>query len=199
MLSMSFLFVAVSFFLQQVQCFLILSPFSRLSANRRPIYSSTWKVTSMLHLRKNTTETDDFVFNVADLFGVAVAAQLVGLQDVLGETSFWQGGGWFQPVTFESGSSVLSELLQRFSMMSSVFLGASWIVGSPKALTDNTSILQFAIKSAVTYGMIRLLVEVGTAALSNEEVLLTHTLRETYMIALANATTRYVLNNYFYR
>lgn len=172
---------------------------SKLSATRQLMSNPTRKVSRVLLVGGNTTETEDFVFNVADLFGIAVAAQLLGLQDVLEGTSFWQEGGWFQPVTFESGSSVLSELLQRFSIMSSIFLGASWIVGTPKALPDNGSILQFAIKSAATYGMIRFLLEIGIATTLNQEVTLTQTLRETYVIALANATTRYVLNNYFYR
>lgn len=149
-------------------------------------------------LGNNTTETDDFVFNVADLFGIAVAAQLLGLQDVLGETIFWQKGGWFQPVTVELGSSVLSDLFQRFSIMSSVYLGASWIVGNPKESPDG-AILQFAITNAIVYGVIRFLLEVVTAANSNQEISISLVLRETYVIALATATTRYVLNNFLDR
>lgn len=189
----------ISCFLQESQCFLTQPPFSRIATTRHPTSSSTQSF-SRAFQGKNATETEDFVFDVADLFGIAVAAQLLGLQDVLGETSFWQGGGWFQPITIESGSSVLSEFLQRFSIMSSIFLGASWIIGTPKELLpDNPSILQFAIKTAAVYGMLRFLLEVVTATILNQDIVLAQTLRETYVIALASATTRYVLNNFLYR
>jgi hypothetical protein len=185
--------------LHQSQCFVGRLSFSRLTATQQRMPSPLQKGPRLALLDKNATDTDEFEFNVADFFGIAVGAQLLGLQDVLGEPSFWKDGGWFQPVTIESGGSVLSEIVQRFSVMCSVFLGASWILGSPKALPDNISILSFAIKTATIYGMIRLLLELFTATMLNGEFSLSQTLRETYMIGLAIATTRYILSNYIYR
>jgi hypothetical protein len=186
-------------FLHQSQCFVTRSSSSRHTATHQRLSSPLRRGSRLTLLDKNVTDTDEFVFNVADLFGIAVGAQLLGLQDVLSEASFWKDGGWFQPVTLGFGSSVLSELTQRFSVMSAVFLGASWILGPPKVFPDNISILNFAIKIATTYGMIRFLLEFVSAIVLNEEVSLSQTLRETYMIGLATATTRYILNNYIYR
>lgn len=189
----------ISFFVRRSHSFLMHPPSLRTQTLFQSTCSCTRYRSSSSMMGRNSSETDEFVFNGADLFGIAVAAQLLGIQDILGETSFWQKGGWFQPVTIESGSTVLSDFLQRFSIMSSVYLGASWIIGNPNVLPENINIIRFSIKTATVYFMIRFLVAVIVATISHQDIILAQILLETYMIALANATTRYVLNNFFFR
>jgi hypothetical protein len=53
---------------------------------------------------------------VGDMISIALAAQLLGLVDVLNDPTFLQRGGWFQPIS--PVESTLPVLVQRDSMLS---------------------------------------------------------------------------------
>lgn len=74
---------------------------------------------------KNITDTSKFDSHVeisdprllvGDIISVALAAQLLGLVDVLNGPSFLQRGGWFQPIS--PVESTLPVLIQRDSILS---------------------------------------------------------------------------------
>jgi hypothetical protein len=53
---------------------------------------------------------------LVDIVSIALAAQLLGLLDVLNDPTFLERGGWFQPIS--PVKSTLPELIQRDSILS---------------------------------------------------------------------------------
>ena len=158
----------------------------------------------------NKDPDDDFDPRVitADLLSLALASQLLGLLDVLDNPQFWQNGGWFQPVTIES-TSTLPQLVQRFSTMSSLYLAAAWLTNggyhppSPEKTSSSSEtlkpILVVTLKSTVVFAVLRSILALVIALTTQQDVAITETLRETYFVGLAICASRYLTYTLFYR
>lgn len=64
---------------------------------------------------------------LTDLVGVLVACQIIGLLDVLNDPSFYDNGGWLQPIP--SFPSSLPTLVQRIAFYSTLFVSSSPLLG----------------------------------------------------------------------
>jgi hypothetical protein len=183
---------------------LLTSSFLTSTQQRIPRSRASSVVLSLQNRNVTASEDEPLISDpgvvVADLLGLALAAQLLGLLDVLGDPSFYQSGGWFQPVTAKS-VSMFPELIQRFSIMSSLYLGAAFGLGGFRAETfdSSPSVIFTALKSAAGFCVLRGLLAIAIPLLTNHDISLVETLRETYFVALAIAASRYITYTLFYR
>lgn len=154
---------------------------------------------------------------IADLVGLLLAAQLMGLLDVLNDSKFWQTGGWLQPVTLESSTSSLSTLTQRFATTACLYVAGAFGFGAFSIMTpkrknndERASAVNMALQSALQgtagFFILRVVLAIGIIVGQEQqpqqpELALQDVLRDTYFVALATASTRYFVyslyNRYF--
>ena len=154
-----------------------------------------------------------------DVFAVVIACQLLGLLDVLNDTTFWINGGWFQPITpITTESSTLPIFLQRtasnavcYIFITFVSIKGSYETGT--ALRSLDSILRVMISSIVTFTFTRwlavaiwvlLALTPPISATDRVELITSHAdqfteiLRESYFIMITITTGRVGLYKLFY-
>jgi len=142
----------------------------------------------------------------ADLFGLAIACQLLGLVDVVNDPSFWKNGGWLQPIP--ATPSTLPILVQRFSLNSILYIATVLLLGGvgKEAVSSPRSVLRSALRTNFAFVLVRLLVGTMLAgAISSQSGfnanldVVVDLLRECYFVALATTAGRYVVYGLFYR
>ena len=159
---------------------------------------------------------------LADLLGLAVACQLLGLLDVLGDPTFLQRGGWFQPVTSASFSSIPT-LVTRFSMNSALFLATAVALSIPSkesstgegvldesAVSSKKALVKTTLQMTVAFCMVRALLAVvvltwstisfdGSSNSITDWYILVEAARECYFVFLGTTTARFALYWLYYR
>lgn len=141
---------------------------------------------------------------LADIMAIAIACQLMGLLDVLGDSSFWANGGWFQPIP--AAPSTLPVLIQRVSLNCVLFFVASLSLNAynDKSASSPQQIMLSALQRSGVYAALRIATEAllslmlvpENPALSMD---LIQVLRECYVVALSTTAARYVFYNLFSR
>jgi hypothetical protein len=164
----------------------------------------------------NNNNNNSYAILAADLVGVAIACQLLGLVDVLSDRSFWAQGGWLQPIPAIPTS--LSVLVQRISENALVVTACSFFVGGyqSNSVASIERLQWIGIRTTLLYGLLRVLLGVGiayiigtpldeipTAATLNEEsmymLVVGECLREVYCVSLTSLSARYVMYVLYYR
>jgi hypothetical protein len=160
---------------------------------------------------------NSYAILAADLVGVAIACQLLGLVDVLTDRSFWAQGGWLQPIPAIPTS--LSVLVQRISENALVVTACSFFVGGyqSESVASIERLQWIGIRTTLLYGLLRVLLGVGiaymigtpldaipTAATAWNEasmfmLVVGECLREAYCVLLTSLSARYVLYVLYYR
>jgi hypothetical protein len=167
------------------------------------------KTQKLLHTKTNNVILPDVEPGVffADLFGLAIACELLGLLDVVvNDPSFYKNGGWFQPIP--AVPSTLSILVQRFSLNSVLYIGTVLLLMGGVGKEDVSSpqtVLQTSLRTSFVFTMVRLIVGAMLAFTtaskggldSNFDIV--EMLRECYFVALATTAGRYVVYGLFYR
>ena len=162
--------------------------------------SSTFKTTT-----DDVRDSVDFRILFADLIAIAVACELMGLLDVLGDPAFWKNGGWLQSIP--AAPSTLPVLVQRLSINSVLFvtasLGLNGYNNNNHQTSTKSSVLTTALQTSGVFAVVRIAVGVAlsatmlsensTASFSWDDVLVVEVLRECYVVALATTAGRYVL------
>jgi len=149
----------------------------------------------------STVLVPDVGLLVADLFGLAIIFQLLGLLDAINMPDFLPRGGWLQPLPSIS-ESTLGVLIQRYALNSIVWIVAA--VASKGYQGDAVSSVDKAIGTALKvlliYSLGRVGLEVAMAAyqgsFTDTEVM--EALRECYFVALVMTTTRYLIHKLYY-
>jgi hypothetical protein len=126
----------------------------------------------------------DPILVYTDIFAILIACQLMGLLDVLNDSTFWMNGGWFQPIIIVSTeSSTLPIFLQRvasntvcYVLITFIFVQENYEIGT--ALRSSESIIQPV--SLVDY--------IGSTINHTDEFI--ETLRESYFMAITIAFGR---------
>lgn len=150
-------------------------------------------------------ERNDITILSADIFGVAMACQLLGLADVLNDTSFWLNGGWIQPIPAIPPS--LSILVQRISLNLLLLGAAAWIGQGykPRSVASIESIRDTGLRMVGMYGLARIVLAVGIAfavpgtAINDPQLLVGEALREVYCVSLASFAARYIVYLLYHR
>jgi hypothetical protein len=137
---------------------------------------------------------------VADLFAIVTACQLLGLQDAVDNPDFFKNGGWLQPITWPS---TISTLITRISESALVWILAA-IAGrayNERAMESSTVAVTTAVKTAVLFGITRLLLAalVSTSTIHMRGWDGTEILRECYFVAVATIGARYSVYLLFYK
>jgi len=130
---------------------------------------------------------------VSDLAALALASQLLGLLDAVNRPGFAENGGFLQPVTLESAST-LPGLVKEFSLMITLVLGTSYAQGYYLETQGRRPWLTDVGVTVLGFFMFRLGYEVliGEGGSILPESL--SVLRETYVVALFLAAERYALH-----
>lgn len=143
-----------------------------------------------------TTQSTDGSFLLGDLSSILVACQLLGLQDVLDSSTFWQNGGWFQPLSMPI---TLPVLVLRISMNSLSWIVADRITGrimeQPDSETNGT--LTMACQTAVIFALARLLLAAILSVMNFQVWDGIEVLRECYYVSLLAVSTRYLLIKFY--
>lgn len=138
---------------------------------------------------------------VADLLGLAIAFQLLGLLDAINTPDFVSKGGWFQPLPSVS-ESTLGVLIQRYALNSIL-----WIVAAVAskgyqgdAISSVGKAIGTALKVLLIYSLGRVGLELAMAAYQGSftETEVWEALRECYFVALVMTTTRYLIHKLYY-
>jgi len=146
-----------------------------------------------------------------DLVAIAVACQLLGLQDAISDPSFTENGGWLQPL---NAPTTLPVLVTRFSANSIAWAGASFIVqgytenkdSKENYLADGlgnspvSSIVGTAMKTAVFFIALRLALTLAifwaaadlSDGLGSLELDQAGLARECYNVAVVVTAARYI-------
>jgi hypothetical protein len=159
----------------------------------------------------------------ADVLGMAVACQLLGLVDAVTAQDFVTNGGWFQPITVQSSTTTLPTLVQRFSVNTVVWTMAATVLPLLPTAASGTRpeyygemMLQDSLWNTrkifvlvlVVFVLLRVTLDVGVVAflmvtgtahdLPNElQLRMLETLRECYFVGLAMATTRSAMHELY--
>ena len=153
----------------------------------------------------------DPILVYTDIFAILIASQLMGLLDVLNDSTFWMNGGWFQPINIVSTteSSTLPIFLHRvtrntlcYILITFTFIRGNYEIST--ALGSSKSILRMLLSSIAmfTFARIGILVIgvlvltqpvswadcIGSATNHSDQVV--ETVRESYFMAIAIASGR---------
>jgi hypothetical protein len=166
----------------------------------------------------------NYTILAADLVGIVIACQLLGLVDVLTDRSFWVQGGWFQPIPVIPAS--FSVLVGRISENALAVTACSLVVGGYRSsAVASTERLQYiGLRTTILYALLRLLLGVGLGYMLGAPDVTTNGyndvaamvalddapawwvgtvvsegLREIYCVSLASLAARYVLFVLYYR
>jgi hypothetical protein len=99
-------------------------------------------------LPKKESSVDEMMVDVpivmSDLLAIAVAMQLLGLTNVLNDPTFWNQGGWLQPITSTGISNTLPVVVQRFCLVAlswlfSAFVGKGLTLESSSSISSSSS------------------------------------------------------------
>lgn len=110
----------------------------------------------------NQTIAQDFItveeprLVVLDLVSIALAAQFLGLMDVLQDATFWQKGGFLQPIPL--APSTLPIYVQRESILSIcwVLSGLAWRgYQTEAALSDPEATVKLTVRIATIFVVLR--------------------------------------------
>lgn len=152
-----------------------------------------------------------------DIFAILIACQLMGLLDVLNDSTFWMNGGWFQPITFVSTeSATLPIFVQRvanntvlYLFIACIFVQGNYAITT--ALESSKSILRMMMLSITMFTFARIgisfiylfvltqpvsLADFMGSTTSHSDVFI-ETLRESYFMAITMASGRLGLYKMF--
>lgn len=162
---------------------------------------------SALLAKKNSKpeEDNDITILTADVFGVAVACQLLGLTDVLNDSSFWLNGGWFQPISAIPTS--LSVLVHRISLNLLLISATSIVLKGykPRSVDSLTKMQETGLRIVALYGLLRILIVLGMVlaepdiSMADPMLLVGQSLQEIYCVSLGFFSARYVVYLLYYR
>jgi hypothetical protein len=94
---------------------------------------------SLLPKKESSSEVMvDVPIVMSDLLAIAVAMQLLGLTNVLNDPTFWNQGGWLQPITSTGISNTLPVVVQRFCLVALSWLFSAF-VGKGLTLESSSS------------------------------------------------------------
>lgn len=139
---------------------------------------------------------------VSDLLALAVAMQLLGLTNVLNDPTFWNQGGWLQPITPSGIAHTLPVVVQRFCLVGIAWFSSALVSGQGWSLESSSSETRGSlIKLLVPFFGVLLLLEgmvalattttVGGLELTQDVVLQTFQLW--YFSAIALVAGRYLV------
>ena len=161
------------------------------------------------------------------LIGLAIACQLLGLLDVLGDPAFLNSGGWFQPVTASSFSTIPT-LVQRFSTNSVLFLGTATLLSllnnsnqdegddstntngvlDQHAVLSKDAVIRTSLRMTGTFFIVRValativastLTDTGSNFTDEWSAVLVEAVRECYFVALGTTASRFALYWLYFR
>ncbi|CAB9509725.1 expressed unknown protein [Seminavis robusta] len=185
-------------------------PATRLYAEGSTNSNSNSTGTPTTTFERNST-SDDYLsvespIVIADLLAIAIATQLLGLTDVLNDPTFWNNGGWIQPVTSTGVSNTLPVLVQRFSVTGIAWLGSAFSSTDGlnyKAVASPEESLQTVAKLLVPFSLALVLLEGvlavtlysgGSVGLDEATQILANAFQLWYFSAIALVAGRYVVS-----
>jgi len=160
----------------------------------------------------NNEPTEDFLASVdsgllfADIMAIAIACQLMGLLDVLGDPTFWTNGGWFQSIP--AAPSTLPVLIQRFSLNCVFFVVVSLSLNNAyddnnKSAASSQQIIISSLQRSGVYAVLRIVMGALLSLMLSENPAFSmdmmQVLRECYVVALATTAARYIFYSLFSR
>jgi hypothetical protein len=153
-----------------------------------------------LCLQKHTDEDPVLIPDgnllLTDIVAVALACQLLGLQDVLDDPTFWDNGGWFQaPTTI----TTLPTLVSRISVNSIGWIASGVLQKGYNVERCDTFPANKVAKIVAGFLLLRLALAFTTIALQYGEWDMIGILRECYFVLTAAIGARYVVYRLFYR
>lgn len=149
---------------------------------------------SHLHLG-NHTETNVFVPDesllIADIFAIVLACQLLGLQDVLDNPTFWTNGGWLQPISFPHS---LPTLVSRICINSVEWVAAGLLCRNWGATKSSSDTVLSGLRVAGWFLCVRLSLDIAASAVHLYDWNLIEGIRSVYFIAVIVIGVRFLLN-----
>jgi len=127
-----------------------------------------------------------------DVVSIALASQLLGLVDVLNDPTFWQQGGWLQPIS--TTESTLPILVQRDSILSICWLIAA--LGWKGYNDDNGSDLQRTVQIAAGFCVLRVALGFAVSLLGHADFVLWDIVRQCYFTIILVGTFRFLYSQY---
>ena len=153
-----------------------------------------------LFLANNSTESlsesnslliQDSRLLVGDVVSIALASQLLGLVDVLNDPSFWQQGGWFQPMS--TTQSTLPVMVQRDSVLTICWLlSALGLKGYNDSETDTSTLVQ----TAVSFCVVRVALGLGMSVVGHTDLGLWDSIRQCYFTIMLVGSFRFLYSQY---
>ncbi len=127
-----------------------------------------------------------------DLLAILLACQLIGLSDVFLSSSFWNHGGFVQPVTVSSFST-LPILMKRDSLLSICWITSSLYnkAYSHSALTDDVSVVKSVFSIFTDFCSLMIISSLLMAISSHAMVDTFELLRELWFAVLVVGTLRF--------
>jgi hypothetical protein len=171
-----------------------------------PIRNKTDNTNEQSEGKDNDTLIPSFdpLLITTDVFAIAMACQLMGLIDVLNDPTFWDSGGWLQPVVVPT---TLPTFIQRFSINTVLFIAVPFVFRtganqSEIALASSKSVRTTMLQTIAIFTLIRVVVGLSIILLlrpsSDDNSILdllgtvTMLLRECYFVGITTTTGRYV-------
>lgn len=140
---------------------------------------------------------DSFLL-VGDIVSIALASQLLGLVDVLNDASFWERGGWFQPISPTESTSTLPTLVQRDSMLTICWLLSALGCDSYKFddSDNNDTILSTTVRIAVGFCALRLALGFAMSLASHDDFDAWESIRQCYFTIILVGSFRFLYLQY---
>jgi hypothetical protein len=135
---------------------------------------------------------------LSDLLALAIAMQLLGLTNVLNDPTFWNQGGWLQPITSTGISNTLPVVVQRFctvaiSWLSAAFAGKGLVSGATLPEVGKLLVPFFAVLLLLEATVSTTTSTGGGLPLFAEDVVW-QTFQLWYFSAIALMAGRYIVN-----
>ena len=156
-----------------------------------------------------SSRIQDETLVVVDILAIAIAAQLIGLLDVVNNPEFIQNGGWFQPIP--AIPPTLNVLIQRFSILTISWMTVALLfrkdsfVGSGSGAGDDESsitTIQTGLRILLDFTILRLVVGIlfffvgATGGIDDDPLnlsfVLLQLLRDCYFVGLSVTGFRFL-------
>jgi hypothetical protein len=129
-----------------------------------------------------------------DVVSIALASQLLGLADVLNDPTFWQQGGWFQPISPADSTSTLPTLVQRDSILT-----ICWVLSALgwKGYSDSDEAeLDTSVRIGVSFIVLRLALGFALPLVGLADFDVWDSIRQCYFAIILVGSFRFIYSQY---
>lgn len=129
-----------------------------------------------------------------DVVSIALASQLLGLADVLNDPTFWQQGGWFQPISPADSTSTLPTLVQRDSILT-----ICWVLSALgwKGYNDGgEEELETSVRIGVSFIVLRLALRLAMSFVDLADFDVWDSIRQCYFAIILVGSFRFLYSQY---